>query len=250
MRIIINGVCGRMGSELLNITRSGYCGSEFAAGVDINATADMGEGFFTSLEEVKNEADCIIDFSHHTCTASILKYAVEKNLPVVLCTTGHTEEELKVVEATANKIPIFKSANMSLGIALLVELAKLAAKTMPGADIEIVEKHHNRKLDAPSGTALLLADEIKTVRENANYVLGRSGMGKREPNDIGIHAVRMGNIVGEHEVLIGTDTQTITLKHECHSRNVFAEGAVNAAAFLVKQKPGIYDMNDMVKDQK
>jgi len=250
MRIIINGVCGRMGSELLNIIRSGYCGSEFAAGVDINVTADMGEGFFTSLEEVKNEADCIIDFSHHTCTASILKYAVEKNLPVVLCTTGHTEEELKVVEATANKIPIFKSANMSLGIALLVELAKLAAKTMPGADIEIVEKHHNRKLDAPSGTALLLADEIKTVRENANYVLGRSGMGKREPNDIGIHAVRMGNIVGEHEVLIGTDTQTITLKHECHSRNVFAEGAVNAAAFLVNQKPGIYDMNDMVKDQK
>ena len=250
MRIIINGVCGRMGSELLKIVNSGYYGSQFAAGVDINATADMGEGFFTSLEDVKNEADCIIDFSHHTCTAAILKYAVEKNLPVVLCTTGHTEEELKVVSAASKKIPIFKSANMSLGIALLVELAKLAAKTMPGADIEIVEKHHNRKLDAPSGTALLLADEIKTVRENAKYVLGRSGMAKREENEIGIHAVRMGNIVGEHEVLIGTDTQTITLKHECHSRNVFAEGAVNAAAFLVSQKPGIYDMNDMVKDNK
>ena len=118
---------------------------------------------------------------------------------------------------------------------------------MPDAEIEIIEKHHNRKVDAPSGTALTLANEIKTVRENANFVLGRSGMGKRQPNDIGISAIRMGNIVGEHEVMIGTQNQTITLKHEAHSRALFAEGALSAAAFLVKQGPGLYNMNDLLK---
>jgi 4-hydroxy-tetrahydrodipicolinate reductase len=128
----------------------------------------------------------------------------------------------------------------------LVELAKKAAAAMPDADIEIVEKHHNRKLDAPSGTALMIANAIRTVREKAQLVCGRSGMAKRTPEEIGIHAVRMGNIIGEHEVLIGTDSQTITIKHEAHSRSLFAEGAVAAAAFLVGQSAGLYDMKSLL----
>ncbi len=243
MKILINGVCGRMGSELLRIVASGYCGAELAAGVDINAN---GGGFYTSLEDVKEPADCMIDFSHHSCTPAILKYAVEKNLPVVIATTGHTPEEQKVMEAAAQKIPVFHSANMSLGVALLLELAKTAAKTIPDADIEIVETHHNRKEDAPSGTALMIAKALQTIRENARLVFGRYGSAKRQKGEIGVHAIRLGNIVGKHEVILATDTQTITIAHECHTRSVFAEGAVNAAAFLIGKEAGMYDMQSMV----
>ena len=136
---------------------------------------------------------------------------------------------------------------MSLGIALLVELAKLTAKTFPDADIEIIEKHHNRKLDAPSGTALLLANAIKEIRTKAKLIFGRSGHAKREVDEIGVHAIRMGNIIGEHEVIVGTDTQTITLKHEAHSRALFAEGAMAAAEFLVGKPAGMYDMKSMIE---
>lgn len=243
MKILINGVCGRMGSELLKIVESGYCGAQFAAGVDINA---KGGGFYTALEDVKEPADCMIDFSHHSCTPAILKYAVEKNLPVVIATTGHTPEELQVMEAAAQKIPVFHSANMSLGVALLLELAKTAAKTIPDADIEIIETHHNRKEDAPSGTALMIAKALQKVREKAKLVFGRYGSAKREKGEIGIHAVRLGNIVGKHEVILATDTQTLTISHECHTRSVFAEGAVNAAAFLIGKPAGMYDMQSMI----
>ena len=139
---------------------------------------------------------------------------------------------------------------MSLGIALLCELAKTAAAAMPEAEIEIIEKHHNRKLDAPSGTALMLADAVKTVRPAAYNNLGRSGHGKRTPDEIGIHAIRMGNIVGDHEVIIGTNNQTITLKHEAHNRALFAEGALAAAEFLTKQSAGLYDMKSIVSSDK
>lgn len=243
MKILINGVCGRMGSELLKIVKSGYCGATLAAGVDINA----GSGdFYTSLYDVNESADCLIDFSHHSCTSDILKYAVERNLPVVIATTGHTAEELKMMESASEKIPLFHSANMSLGVALLLELAKTAAKTIPDADIEIIETHHNRKEDAPSGTALMIANALKTVRETAKLVFGRYGSAKREKGEIGIHAVRLGNIVGKHEVILGTDTQTIVISHECHTRSVFAEGAVNAAAFLIGKPAGMYDMQSMI----
>ena len=185
----------------------------------------------------------------HFCTPALLDFAVERKIPVVLATTGHTSEELDAVKAASARIPLFFSANMSLGVALLVELAKKAALSMPDADIEIVETHHNRKLDAPSGTALMIADAIRTVRTDAELKKGRSGQAKRQPNEIGIHAVRMGNIVGTHEVLVGTQNQTITLKHEAHSRALFAEGAVAAAAFICGKKPGLYDMNSLVAGQ-
>jgi 4-hydroxy-tetrahydrodipicolinate reductase len=156
----------------------------------------------------------------------------------------------KIIEGieASKQIPIFYSANMSIGVSLLVELAKKTAAAMPNADIEIIEKHHNRKVDAPSGTALMLFEEIRTVREDAVAKLGRSGQCKRTTNEIGVHALRMGNVVGEHEVIVCTPNQTITLKHEAHNRALFAEGALTAVPFIVKQGAGIYNMKDMLKD--
>ena len=190
--------------------------------------------------------DCIVDFSHHEATQKLLEYAISQNIPVVLSTTGHTEEEKKLIYAAAKKIPVFYSANMSLGIALLVELAKKTAEAMPDAEIEIIEKHHNRKIDAPSGTALMIADALHEVRPDSYANNGRSGQGKRQKNEIGIHAIRMGNIVGEHEVIVGTENQTITLRHEAHSRALFAEGALAAAAFIKDKPAGLYDMKSLV----
>ncbi len=246
MKILICGVGGRMGREVAKLALEGVRGAAPAAGFDVIPVDTREFPSYTNWALVKEEIDCIIDFSHHSGTEALLNFAIERRLPIVLSTTGHTPEELAMIDKAAAEIPIFHSANMSLGIALLVELAKTAAKTFPDADIEIIEKHHNRKLDAPSGTALLLANALKEVREDAEFVYGRGGQAKRRPEEIGIHAVRMGNIIGEHEVIIGTDTQTITLKHEAHSRALFAEGAIVAAEFLIGQPAGMYDMKSML----
>lgn len=239
-----------MGKEVARLACDGMRNSSLVCGIDAFGTADTEYGVpcYKSFDDAKNIcADVMIDFSHHSVTPALLEFCISKNLPVVVATTGHDEKEQELIAEAAKKIPVFHSANMSLGVALLCELAKTAAKTMPDADIEIIEKHHNRKLDAPSGTALLLADAISTVRNSAFYVFGRGGQKKREKNEIGIHAIRMGNIVGEHEVIIGTDTQTITLKHEAHTRALFAEGAVSAAAFLSGKPAGLYAMKDIVE---
>jgi len=245
IRVLICGMSGRMGQQVLATVNTGYRDTVAVGGVDPNPTQGSIPCYST-LSEVDVTADCIIDFSHHSATATLTEYAVAHNIPLVVATTGQTEEEMDMIRAAAETIPVFYSANYSLGVALLVELAKKAAAAMPDADIEIVEKHHNRKVDAPSGTALMIANAIKTVRTQAQLLLGRAGMAKRTPEEIGIHAVRMGNIIGEHEVLIGTDSQTITIKHEAHSRSLFAEGAVAAAAFLVKQGAGLYDMKSLI----
>lgn len=243
MKIILNGSNGRMGKEILSLISDGYAGAELACAVDITNTDGC-----KSLSEFTGEADCIVDFTHHSVTADLLAYATERNLPLVIATTGHSDEEKAAIEDASKKIPVFLSANMAVGVAILVEIEKLVAKMMPDADIEIVETHHNRKVDAPSGTALMLANGLKEVRPDANFVLGRSGFGKREKNDIGIHAIRTGSVVGEHEVIIGTDAQTITLKHSSHNRAVLGEGALRAAAFLVSKPCGIYNMNDLIKE--
>ena len=246
MKILINGIGGRMGAEVKKLALDGYRESALACGVDINPVSIPEAPVYTAYADVTEDIDCIIDFSHHTATPALLEYAVEKNIPVVLCTTGHDESEMALINKAAEKIALFHSANMSLGVALLCELAKTAAKTFPDADIEIIEKHHNRKLDAPSGTALLLAREIQKIREKAFFSFGRQGQAKRIKDEIGIHAIRMGNIVGEHEVIVGTDTQTITLKHEAHSRSLFAEGALVAADFIKDKCAGLYDMHSMI----
>ena len=246
MILLIHGIAGRMGREVARLALDGYHGTEGAVGVDAYGSVD-GVECFSALADVNTKADCIVDFSNHTATKTLTEYAVNAGLPLVVCTTGQTDEEIAMIHEAAKSVPVFFSANMSVGIALLVELAKTAARAIPDAEIEIIEKHQNKKLDAPSGTALMIANAIKTVRKKATFSLGRSGMAKRTQNEIGIHAVRLGNIIGEHEVIVGTDTQTVTLKHEAHSRSLFAEGAVVAAEFLVKQKPGLYSMQDMIK---
>ena len=251
MNILLHGICGRMGKEVATLAVAGYRGAKLVCGVDTFAVEGSGEiPCYTSFDRIDRnfDIDCIIDFSHHSATEALLKYATAHHLPVILATTGHTEDELKSIDEAAKKIPIFRSGNMSLGISLLIELAKTTAANMPDADIEIVETHHNRKLDAPSGTALMIAEAIRTVRRGARFVLGRSGQGKRQEEEIGIHAIRMGNVVGIHEVIVGTDSQTITLKHEAHSRSLFAEGAIAAAAFLCGKPAGMYDMQSMINE--
>lgn len=241
IKVILNGAAGRMGKEVeARLTEEN--GFSLAARVDRLGDA---AGCLPSLSAFHTAADLIIDFSHHTATEELLAYAVERKLPVLIATTGHTAEEVACIRAASGRIPVFHSANMSLGVALLAALAKKAAVSMPDADIEIVETHHNRKLDAPSGTALMLADAIARVRDGARAVFGRSG--KREKSEIGISSVRRGNIVGIHEILISTDNETLTLRHEAHSRALFADGAIAAARFLINQKAGLYCMNDMIK---
>lgn len=246
MKIIVFGACGRMGAKVIELAEAGCRGAQFHAGVDLGGN-ESGFPCYQSGEQVPKGADCIIDFSHHSATKALLSFAKKEKLPLVLCTTGHTDSELKLIKDAAKEIPIFFSANMSMGVALLAELAKKAASLYPDANIEIIETHHNRKLDAPSGTALMLAEAIREIRKKATFLCGRGGHGKRSEEEIGIHAIRMGNIVGTHEILIGTDTETITLKHEAHDRGLFAEGAMAAAAFLCGKPAGLYKMQDMIQ---
>lgn len=218
-----------------------------AAFVSAEFETEKEKHIYQSIGEVTEKADCIIDFSHHSATKELCDYAVKNTLPLIIATTGHTEEENAMVSEAAKTVPVFKSGNMSLGVALVACLSKIAAKAFPDADIEIVEKHHNQKLDVPSGTALLLADSIKQVKKDSEYVIGRHENGKRKKNEIGIHSLRMGNEVGTHEVIFAMGSQVITIKHEAENRGLFAEGALSAADFLVKQEPGLYCMDDIVE---
>ena len=252
MNILVNGYSGFMGREVVKLCKSGYRGANLIIGVDAFMKGDETDRVVRSFDEVDcaPSIDCIVDFSHHTCVGELLDFAVRNNIPTVVATTGHTEDEIQVIKDAAKKIPVFHSGNMSLGIALLIELAKKTAAAMPEADIEIVETHHNRKIDAPSGTALMIADALCEVRDDASVNLGRSGHGKRTREEIGVHSVRMGNIVGIHEVMVGTENQTITLKHEAHNRALFAEGALAAAEFIIGLDAGLYDMNSLVGGSK
>ena len=245
MRIILSGYGGHMGREVRACAER-MEDARIVAGVDPMAPAD--DICVKSIADCKTEADVIIDFSHHSGTGALLEYAIAKKLPVVLATTGQTEEEKALITEASRQIPIFLAANYSLGIATLTDLVKRATALYPDAEIEIVEQHHDRKLDAPSGTALSLFNAVKEVRPDAEANMGRSGMGKRTPNEVGIHAVRMGSIVGIHEVMIATQNEMITLKHEAFSRGVFADGSVKAAAFLAGKPAGLYDMKDLLRE--
>lgn len=246
MKIIINGAGGRMGKALSSIIESGdkhtvsaYCSMEF--------TTDEEKSIYSCINEFQGEADCIIDFSNHAATADVTGYAVKRGIPLVVATTGQSQQELDMIKAAAETVPVFYSQNMSLGVALLSCLAKITAKAFPDADIEILEKHHNQKLDVPSGTAILLADSIKTVKTDAEYVVGRSDYGKREKKEIGIHSLRMGGEVGTHEIIFAMGSQVITIKHEAENRSLFADGAISAAEFLIKQEPGFYNMDNILE---
>lgn len=241
VRVIVCGALGRMGQEVIRLLQEENELS-LAAAVD----QAEGEGIYQNLKDYTGSADVLVDFSNHAAIWDVMDYCEARNLPVVVATTGHTEQELERISEATGKIAVFHSANMSVGVALLARLVQQAAAIFRGCDVEIVEKHHNRKLDAPSGTALLLADVVKKERPDAVYRYGREGIQKREPNEIGIHALRMGNVVGEHEVIFSTDSQTITLKHEAHDRTLFAEGAIAAANFIIGKAKGLYQMENLL----
>ena len=246
MRVLIHGSTGRMGKILCELLTNGYQNLTLAARVSPEETADPANCIYTSLAEVTCDVDCVIDFSHHTAVGSLMDFCVAKNLPVVVATTGQTPEEKAVIAEAAKKIPVFFSANMSIGVALLANLAKKAASVFPDANIEIVEKHHNQKLDVPSGTALLLAHRIQEALTDTVLLVGRHENGKRTAKEIGIHSLRLGNEVGTHEIIIATGSETITLKHEAENRSLFANGALAAAAFLEGKVPGLYSMQDII----
>lgn len=242
MRIMVHGACGYMGREVLHLLAANYPDTTV---VPVDVGSDCPDVYRTP-QEFSGKADCIIDFSHHSATKHLLAYATGTRTPLVLATTGQTEEELAAIQAAAEQIPLFFSSNMSLGIAELIRMAKEAAKAFPDADIEIVEAHHNRKLDVPSGTALTIARQLQTVRPGAQLNIGRHEDGRRRKEEIDIHSLRMGNVVGTHEVILSTPTQTLTLRHEAHDRKLFAEGAVAAAMFLMDKPAGMYGMNDIL----
>lgn len=249
INILLTGCNGRMGNAVkVSCENNGSC--NIVAGVDVNNGKSLYDfPVFLSAEDFTGSCDVIVDFSHHTATEGLLNYAIKKQLPIVIATTGHTEEETALIRNASEKIPVFYSRNMSLGINLLIALAKKACLSLgTDFDIEIIEKHHNQKLDAPSGTALMLADALKETRTvETEYVYNRQPLHqKRKSTEIGIHAVRGGTIVGEHEVIFAGKDEVITLSHSAASRNVFAEGAVKAAEFMAGKPTGLYDMNDIV----
>ena len=238
MKAVICGANGAMGKLIC-----GNLGEAVVGKVSIDGENNVPRTF-DELGAV--EADVVIDFSHHTAVADVLAYARKIGAAAVIGTTGHTAEEKEIIYAAAREIPVFYAGNVSLGIAVLCRLVKQAASYFPDADIEIVEVHHTRKVDAPSGTAHMLFNAIKEVRPNAYENCGRSGEGKRTKDEIGVHALRMGNVVGIHEVHINTGTQTLTLKHESGSRAMLADGAVDAARCMVGKGVGLYNMESIL----
>lgn len=245
MNVIVYGASGRMGQNLLKLVAESE-EHTLAAAVSPELPTEPERKTYQDLAGYTGPADMIVDFSHHTAVGALLDYAQSRKLPVVIGTTGHTAEEKARIALAAREIPVFQSGNMSVGIALLVRLAKETARVFPEAEVEIVETHHDQKLDVPSGTALMLADGVRSVRPQAVYNIGRPQGGKRSREEIGIHSLRLGNVVGVHEVLVSTGTQTITLKHEAHDRMLFAQGAMAAAAYLLGQPAGLYSMESML----
>ena len=239
MRAVLWGANGAMGKLI-----GGILGEEVAGRISIDGENGVAKTA-TGLGAV--DADMVIDFSHHSAIADVLAYAKENHCAAIIGTTGHTAQEKKLIFDAAKEIPVFYAGNMSLGIAVLCRLAKQAAAAFPDADIEILEIHHNRKVDAPSGTAKMLFEAIREVRPQAVANCGRAGEGKRTKDEIGIAALRLGGVVGVHEVHIHTNNQSLTLRHEAIDRGMLAEGAVAAARFTVGKPAGLYNMEDMLK---
>lgn len=249
-RIIMNGCNGKMGQVITRLAAEDS-DAEIVAGFDIRDDKENTYPVFTNPEEFEGEADVVIDFSHPSSLTGILSFCKKRKLPVIICTTGLSSEQKEEFKEASKEIPVFFSANMSIGINLLIELAKKAAKLLEGSfDIEIVERHHNQKIDAPSGTALAIADGIdEALSFPAEYVYDRHSVRRKRKNtEIGISAVRGGTIVGDHEVIFAGNDEVIELSHHAHSKEVFAVGAIKAAKFIKGKTAGMYDMNDLIAE--
>lgn len=239
MKIIVNGANGKMGRMI----------SEMAGEENIAARVDVaGEGCLKALDNFDGVADSVIDFSNHKAVSDLLNYCMKRNLPVLIASTGHTSDEVAKIHEAAKKIPVFFSPNMSIGVALLADLAERVAKVFAPCDIELIEAHHNQKLDVPSGTALMLAERIKDAKPDLVFNVGRHENGKRNENEIGIHSLRYGSEVGTHEIIFSNGLETITLRHDAKNRALFARGALSAVRWLVNKSAGLYTMKEFLAE--
>ncbi len=247
-KILLSGCFGRMGGAVISAARENNR-IEIISGVDISS-GESSFPVYKSIFENIEKPDVIIDFSHHTSLPAIMEYAVKNNIPAVIATTGHTDEELEIMREAAKTIPVFFSRNMSIGVNLLIALSRKASEFLGyDYDVEIIEKHHRNKLDAPSGTALMIADAISETRDSTSYVYDRHERRMVRPSDeIGIHAVRGGSIIGEHEVIFAGKDEVITISHSAASRSLFAAGAIRAAEFIVGKDAGMYSMDNLLED--
>lgn len=247
-KILLHGCCGKMGRVISELSKK-YDNLSIVAGIDKFGADNMGYPVFKSLDECNIEYDVLLDFSRADALENLLTFSLKKQKPIVLCSTGYTEDQLQLIGAKSKELPIFRSANMSVGINLIsMLLRKVAPVLKDNFDIEIIEEHHNQKVDAPSGTALLLADSIKnSLDTETEYVYGRSGSSKREKNEIGIHAIRGGSIVGNHDVIFAGDGEVIKFTHNALSREVFAVGALKACQYISKVSENkLYNMEDVI----
>ena len=247
INVLVCGIGGKMGANVVSLIE-GESDMRVACGVDLYAPENIKVPVYKNFNEVKEKVDVIIDFSSPAVVHSELDWAVKNGVPAVLASTGYSAEQLKFIDSCAEKVAIFKTANFSLGVNLLVKLVKQAAEVLgENFDIEIIEKHHNQKVDAPSGTAVMLAESANSAfGSGKEYVNGRSGNVGKRGKEIGMHAVRGGTIVGEHDVMFAGEDEIITLSHSARSKRVFAAGAVKAAKWLAGKKSGKYDMNDVL----
>jgi len=247
INILLSGCNGKMGRVITSILEKDGA-SQIVCGYDINTAAD-GYPVYDDLSKVTQKIDVVVDFSNPACIEKIVEFCGDRRIPLVEATTGLSNDQIEKVMALSKRVPVFSSANMSVGVNLLISMVKKAAAVLEGNfDIEIIEKHHNQKIDAPSGTALMIADEISSsLKGEVDYVYDRHCMRKkRESNEIGIHAVRGGTIVGEHSVIFAGNDEIIEVKHTAMGKEVFAVGAIKAAKFLAGKQPGLYNMEDLV----
>lgn len=244
LRIILSGACGRMGHQVAD--KAEEFDIRIVCGVDVRDDGTRPFPVYPQIAMAEEEADVIVDFSRPEGLKAILAYALQKKLPVLLAATGYNEQDVKIIEEAAKEIPVFRSANLSLGVYVLSELSQRAAGLLADFDVEIVEKHHNQKIDAPSGTALMLLDAVKTPETQP--VFGRhTRTEKRQKNEIGVHAIRGGTLAGEHEVGFYGPGESLLITHTAQDRSIFASGALKAARFIAGQKPGTYDMKDLAR---
>lgn len=250
MNLILCGCSGRMGKAVAELCASNS-GINIVAGVDTAPLSGASFPVFTSILDCTLDADCIVDFSHPSTLSSVLSFCSNRRIPAVLCTTGYSDSQINDIRNASAHIPVFRSANMSLGINVMQALVKQAVRLLgEDFDIEIVERHHNQKLDAPSGTAIMLADSIREARTvQTELVYERQSVRrKRDPKEVGISSIRGGTIVGVHEVIFAGHDEVLEIEHTAQSRSVFAAGAVRAAQYLIGKEPGIYSMTDLVND--
>lgn len=251
VNFLMSGCNGRMGQAIAESVKERN-DITLICGVDTYTERKNDFPVYPDFKGINEKVDVIIDFSNPSALDGLLEYAVSNNIPCVLCTTGYSDAQIESINKAAEKIAVFRSGNMSLGVNLLIELSKMASKVFGfDYDVEIVEKHHNKKIDAPSGTALMIADGIASVRsDDPEYVYDRHSVRKkRDINEIGISSIRGGTIVGEHDVIFAGNNEVLTISHQAQSRSLFAVGAINAAVFLAGKGAGNYDMSDLLQER-